>query len=300
MLLTQLIALAHDSPSARLFLQNHNVLRAAPPICGTTACNRLMTEIKRAGSSDGVMYRCPVHKGNTQSIRQNSFLANSHLKLEQFTLLLYLWCQETSNKAAMSMLGLSSATVVDWYNLFREICSQYLIRHRQQIGGPGVIVEIDESLVAKRKCHVGHIVPERWVFGGVNAATNIGFLVFVENRSAEVLLPLIEQFIAPGSIIHSDGWAAYNGIPAIPVIPPYVHQVVNHNQNFVNPQNGATTNHVECFWKNAKRRLKTMAGTSTVMLPSHLDEFMWRQLRGRSGAEAFANIMDDISEQYPF
>ena len=77
---------------------------------------------------------------------------------------------------------------------------------------------------------------------------------------------------------------------------PYEHQTVNHEENFVDPLTGATTNHVECFWKNMKRKLKAMSGTNTNMLPSHLDEFMWRQLRGE---DAFVHILQDIAEQYP-
>ena len=55
------------------------------------------------------------------------------------------------------------------------------------------MVEIDESLglVARRKYNRGHRVPERWVFGGVDPETNIGFLQIVPDRSANSLLPII-------------------------------------------------------------------------------------------------------------
>ena len=69
-----------------------------------------------------------------------------------------------------------------------------------QIGGPGRVVEINESVIARRK----YRVPERWAFGGIDPESNLGFLVLVGDRSAATLLPLIQQFIAPGSNIHSD------------------------------------------------------------------------------------------------
>ena len=73
-------------------------------------------------------------------------------------------------------------------------------------------MESDESLIARRKYHRGHSVPERWAFGGIDLESNLRFLVLVDDRSAATLLPLIQQFIAPGSIIHSDEWVAYRNI----------------------------------------------------------------------------------------
>ena len=40
------------------------------------------------------------------------------------------------------------------------------MRHPVLIGGPGHTVEIDESLLVRRKYNVGHQVGEQWVFGG--------------------------------------------------------------------------------------------------------------------------------------
>lgn len=111
-------------------------------------------------------------------------------------------------------------------------------------------------------------------------------------------LGIIEDTILPGSVIHSDGWRAYQGIPAIPVIPPYTHHVVNHQVNFVDPLTGATTNHIERWWKECKQKLKRMNGVPRESLPSYLDEFMWRQIRGKKGNEAFDRLLEDISNWY--
>ena len=34
---------------------------------------------------------------------------------------------------------------VDWYNFFRDICAEHLLANPIAIGGPGKVVEIDES-----------------------------------------------------------------------------------------------------------------------------------------------------------
>ena len=64
-------------------------------------------------------------------------------------------------------------------------------------------MESDESVIAHQKYHCGHRLPERWVFGGIHPENILGFLVLVDDRSAATLLPLIQQFNAPGSIIYS-------------------------------------------------------------------------------------------------
>ena len=119
----------------------------------------------------------------------------------------------------------------------------------------------------------------------------------VEDRSANSLLPLIEQYIAPGTEIHSDMWRVYNGISAIPVIPPFTHRTVNHYENFVDPTTGATTNHVERMWKEVKQKFKKLNGTTASLLPSYMDEFVWRQLRENTFNDAFNNILQEIASQ---
>ena len=77
--------------------------------------------------------------------------------------------------------------------------------------------------------------------------------MLVDDCSAATLLPLIQQFIAPGSIIHSDEWAAYRNITQMNMVPPYQHLTVNHLVNFVDSLTGCTTNHIEAMWKNCKQ-----------------------------------------------
>ena len=81
------------------------------------------------------------------------------------------------------------------------MCSWWLVNNNYQIGGPGEVVEIDESSVAKRKNNVGRLLEQRCVFGGVERRTNKGFLQFIQDRTAETLLNIIQNRIAPGSII---------------------------------------------------------------------------------------------------
>lgn len=50
-----------------------------------------------------------------------------------------------------------------------------------------------------------------WVFGLVDPshAPALGYMQVVHSRDRATLLPIINAHVAPGTIIHSDEWAAY-------------------------------------------------------------------------------------------
>ena len=52
---------------------------------------------------------------------------------------------------AKKEFGFSSRTVVDWANFCREVAIDAVFKHSEKIGGPGSVVEIDESKFGKRK-----------------------------------------------------------------------------------------------------------------------------------------------------
>ena len=51
-----------------------------------------------------------------------------------------------------------SHTAVGWDMFCREVCEVALFERREKIGGPGNLVQIDESKIGKRKYHRGHVV----------------------------------------------------------------------------------------------------------------------------------------------
>lgn len=74
----------------------------------------------------------------------------------------------------------------------------------------------------------------QWLYGGVVRGNfQDAFLVPVADRSAATLLPILQEYVLPGSTVMSDCWAAYGGIDKLP--EGYEHLKVNHKLNFVNP-----------------------------------------------------------------
>ena len=73
-------------------------------------------------------------------------------------------------------------------------------------------VEIDESKFGKREFNRGLVVDGHWVFGGMERTTGDCFLVEVEHKDAATLLPIIQQFVRPGSIVYCDKWSSYRSL----------------------------------------------------------------------------------------
>ena len=76
--------------------------------------------------------------------------------------------------------------------------------HARQIGRPGRTVEIDESKFGKMKYDRSRYIEGQWVFGGICRETKACFLVPVERRDKDTLLPIIRAHILPGILMMSD------------------------------------------------------------------------------------------------
>ena len=83
----------------------------------------------------------------------------------------------------------------------------------KKIGGPGIVVEIDESKFGKVKYHRGHKVEGVWVFGLVERTEKRKiFLIKVDDRKKATLESILKKYVHKESIIHSDCWKAYNSL----------------------------------------------------------------------------------------
>ena len=251
---------------------------------------------------DGKRWKCPGCEKRL-SIRDGSFFTRSKLELAKIVVVLYYWSEQRLQNSIDRDLGIDlSHTTVDWYNFCREVCTEALLRNPTQIGGMELVngqiepkvVEIDESKFFHRKYHRGRYREGRWVFGGIERVSKKCFLVIVDRRDAATLLPLIEEWVLPGTHIMTDGWLAYQQIPNIQN-GIYTHEVVIHERHFVDPN--INTQRVKNMWMRAKRQLKSMFGTRFDMLETYLVEFMWRECR--VNGDPLNQLILDIIDQYP-
>lgn len=291
----EITALANDQFAAIDYLKEMGVLKRD---ARCDQCQSPLSMIKDKSRADGCIMYCYTCK-KKQSIRAGSFLTRSKLSIKEMLLLFYCWSLKLGMEQTFNMLGLSHVTIIDWNNMIREICSaKFAQETNPQLGGVGRIVQIDESVIYKPKYHRGHAMrePEKWIFAIYDVERKIGAIEFVQNRSSEVLLPIIKKYVLPGTEIHSDQWAAYNGISTIAVDPPYIHKTVNHSNYFRNPVTGVHTNNVEAYWSSIKRRFKMLNGTSRSLTASYLDEHMYRERYGTTYSDAFDSILRDTGQ----
>lgn len=142
------------------------------------------------------------------------------------------------------------------------------------VGGPNVIVELDESKFGKRKYHRGHRVEGVWVIGGVERTDRRGiFTEVVSDRSAETLLDVISRHVIPGSIVYTDLWKGYQGIEERLGL---THITVNHSETYKDPVTGCHTNTIEGTWNGIKLRIPVRNRTNNS-ITENLMEFIWRR-----------------------
>ncbi|KFD49831.1 hypothetical protein M513_09298 [Trichuris suis] len=161
---------------------------------------------------------------------------------------------------------LDKKCAVAWRKRLRDVAAESVLSHPRVIGGPGQIVEVDATLFSKKKSHRG-------------------------NRSSRTLIPLIRQYIRPGTTVISDCWRGCRGLS----LEDYTHLRVNHSINFLHPdQPEVHTQSVESLRAQVKRRNKARCRTRRSELDSYFWEFMWRR-RVRSNEDPFDKMLGDIA-----
>ena len=271
------------------WLRAHGLLaRGMMCKCGSNMRQGIFTKVL-----DGIGWRCPK-KGCKKFAHQRvgSFFEGSNLPLTELVEFLYFWAEGLQTTHFLHLnLRWAASTITDWKNFLRDLCVERYLANPEPIGGHGHVVEIDESKFGKRKYHRGRQLSGQWVFGGIDRETKDVFMVCVDDRSAATLIPLIEQYIKPGTTILSDEWASYHQIPPA----SYAHLTVNHSINFVVPGTNIHTQTIESTWGQAKKKFRNSMTTNPELLDTYLAEYCWKKQHSDS---PFHNLIVEIRNQY--
>jgi hypothetical protein len=262
--------------------------------CGI--CGQTMSE-NSVNKTDGSIFRCHKRQCRTRkSIRSGSFFEHSKLSLCECMLLLHLWSQGYSEKLIISDFDFSNKTVIDWFRYCRELCVEYFEADDGIIGGPGRIVEVDETMVVKRKNNQGRMLSQGWLFGGIERRNDGEFKCFlrlVYDRSETHLTHWIRRHIAPETHIITDGWAAYRNLSSM----GYTHSTIIHENNFVSPENAEVhTQTIEATWGSLKKFIRAHGTNKSTHYIEYICEYVFR----RKFSNVFESLIGTIKQKYLF
>ena len=139
--------------SARTFLQTRGVLKSSM----TCSCSSPMNLVSCSSSksADLNIWKCPSCR-KSKNIRTDSVLSGAKLSFKTFlTLIFYFSIRGISNVQIAQLSGISENAVGDWRTILSNVIATWFLQNSQPLGGPGVIVEIDEAKFGKRKFNKG-------------------------------------------------------------------------------------------------------------------------------------------------
>ena len=259
-------------------------------------CGNMMTEGPATNGDQWSFFcwnRC-CRKNKT--IRKESFFEKSRMTLCNCMLFIHLWAKNYPEKLIINEFNFSKKTVVDWSRFCRDLCVFDFNSNVNIIGGEGTIVEIEETLAVKRKYNRGRMLAAGWLFGGIerrNDGVFKSFMMLVYDRSEPHLVSIIQRHVAPGTLIITDGWAAYRNLASF----GYSHNVVIHENNFVSPMNrNVHTQTIESTWSSLKRFIRSHGTNKGTYYLEYINEYLFR----RRNSDVFNAVLNVIRRKYPF
>jgi len=293
--------MTYDDYRLLQFLEQHHVVSGlwwcerCYALCRRDVDRREFRCDRRHTSVDGRRRRKTWRCSYRKSMLAGTWFSGARLPIGQICRLNCMWLtiHYPRQQFIMREVGVSAQTVVDWSSFCREVCVYWLERRSQVLGGPGVVVEIDEAKIGRRKYNRGRWVNGNWIFGGIERGTGRCFIVPVQNRGSDTLLGVIQNWIRPGTTIMSDCWKAYDCLSD----EGFVHQTVNHSQNFVDPRSAAHTQHIERVWREVRGNIPRFGRKDSHMV-GYLAEFLFKQKYPdhRDRVHAFFSA---VAELYP-
>lgn len=257
-----------------------------------------LTKICECGESLGYKearkgFRCSSRRcRKSYSVFAGTFFSMAKLPLHQIIELAYHWLSNASVSTTIAQTGRASDTVCAYFKYFRELVADSLEETDFCIGGPGIVVELDESKFGKRKYHRGHRVEGAWVLGGVERTPERRiFLVEVPDRSLQTLEDVICRHVYPGSVVHTDLWRGYSQLS---MNFNYDHRTVNHSRTFVDPTTLVHTNSIEGTWAGIKIGVPKRNRTKDT-ITEHLFEFVWRRINAGDIWTGFLDALKKVA-----
>ena len=78
------------------------------------------------------------------------------MSLQKWLLIIYLWAREYPVTDAAQEVEITKTSAIDVFQWLGEVCTTKLLQNQIVLGGPGTVVQIDESLFRHKPkvCHL--------------------------------------------------------------------------------------------------------------------------------------------------
>ena len=136
------------------------------------------------------------------------------------------FCEDITAIAATKLVRENRKTANNYYNAIRE---KTLVESLKDMSVDSGEFEADESYFEARRVRGKRgrgAAGKTPVFGLLKRGGKV-FVKAVENCSREELMPAIKGKVLEGSVIHTDGWKAYDGL----IVNRYDHYRVFHSRD---------------------------------------------------------------------
>lgn len=272
---------------------------------GIAYCTKCGIERKHHRVTGRPAYACD-YCGKMISPMAGTIFEHSSTSLRTWFYAMYLMGSTRCGISAKQIQRETGVTYKTAWRMFKQIRSLLSEGDDMQLEGP--TVEIDETYVGgRRKGSRGR--PMRGDKGMIPVVAIVqrkGKVVAkaVKDVSQDSIYPMIRKHVVPESVIYTDEFQTYRGIPDIKLLggtggtpANYQHRTVRHADGiYVNGD--AHTNSVEGFWMLIKTGIRGVYhSVSTKYLQNYLDEYSFRYNRRHEGNQQFNAILERICER---
>jgi transposase len=271
---------------------------------GVTECAKCRQERKHYRVTGRTAYACD-HCGNHIYPLAGSIFEKSTTSLRLWFYAAYLMGSTRCGISAKQIQRETGVTYKTAWRMFKQIRT-LMSDGDLQLEGP--TVEIDETYYGGvRKYGVGR--PMRGdrkktpVVGIVQRGGKVVARV-IPNVSGNTLLKKVRKHVVPGSVIYTDEFPSYRGIPKMKIrggtggtLANFKHRTIRHKDG-IYVRGDIHTNTVEGFWSLVKRGIGGVYhSVSPEYLQTYLDEYSFRYNRRHEGNQQFRAILSRVSER---
>ncbi len=294
-------------------------INAIPEEIECTICDRQMyLQIYREGGHEKIIYRCPQCQKRI-SIYSLCKLKRSRLACNDVLFITYTFCLDLRINQIYNLVNLGEEAIIFLKKKIINCCQKITESTTTLLGETGRVIQVDEmgfrkgELVTNPTSELDSNRETLWIVGGIMEMTDEEilqnekskfFITVVHDRTTITLANIFRSFIAAGTHVKTDGWAAYPS--AIRRCNDtfemnLTHEVVNHSEGFTNAD-GTHTNTIENLWSHVRSSWRARHGVNRNRLEDFISEFKFLKLfidkkNRRSVKSAFIEILRELFKQ---